>query len=972
MFLLKNLERRRGVSFVRFALQSPPLNTGKWLRAWKNRGDVGLMRFLGDNKLPRHNPFIGCPLWNEVHPALSAGLTPGGSFKTLENVIMKQAAQPELLKSALLACVFHEAFLLQVLPEIPDVTRKQIRALQHWIVTSRHLSFLNDRERELVHFFAGGAPARPNAATKFLALDHKSSPEHIALVRVIAHAAIVALSAGPNNLFRFLGTLISSPSTLIGAYLPCQPEDVQAMAVRVLGGRWYTCPNGHAYYVDQCGRPTRIQKCGTCGVDIGGTDHNLLDSNKDLDTKLQGNTNYSQKSNVDDKSEKGYCFRTSEEEKNPFDTVRGLTPISTRTQRFLLHASLTVSALVGGAAWSKTADALINKAYCNPRDPAKYFVDHCDSDWKVLRSMIRRSVDDLAMLIHLTVLSIEQDQKTGQNILLSDQKTPRNFQLFRNLEERSAWEEDMKKHCESVIAADGVAGRLENAAKEFGSKGDEEGSIFVAELLEQSDLATMEGAVRKEAWPALWRYRRPFSLEDFTMELNLNAENAKAYPVLSAFLAEEPQLRALQDLTNVIGWMNLLMSRYNRTFTDLQAKEKTVRDLLEMAPSGEKHKWRHAFAGFKAAWNKCWQYVKRFECIEIPQQYQSVVMSEDQPIGFSLPTNKDEGICGIALTRFLGEKHNRVIEMVDELLLMRGETLQRAEDKDSKNERVVTTKFLAPAHTISYDLEGGFIPFVEKQCVEYTAAGGLTYDFKNAEQYLLDVYFTGKPLINIEMRMFQFANEAGALSTALLKQKVAQEALPRDIQTAILKELGSPSQGRKALELLETCIQFLQATGGAANIQQLDVGEIKLGDYVKSVLMMKEAEFGSNIISSRVLLKHIDSLWRLLRDYTVVNPFANVRPRYKAPLDGKQKEKLLASCAKLDLVVLLPLMKDMIVSSLNEDTFGTEAKLKDSLAYLTAGDVFLADLPWFEHFPDDLHNKHFLESFKVLEQSSVE
>lgn len=46
---------------------------------------------------------------------------------------------------------------------------------------------------------------------------------------------------------------------------------------------------------------------------------------------------------------------------------------------------------------------------------------------------------------------------------------------------------------------------------------------------------------------------------------------------------------------------------------------------------------------------------------------------------------------------------------------------------------------------------GGFLPFVEKQCVQYGGSGNVLYDFKKAEQYLLDVYFSGKPLIDLEV-----------------------------------------------------------------------------------------------------------------------------------------------------------------------------------------------------------------------------
>ena len=37
---------------------------------------------------------------------------------------------------------------------------------------------------------------------------------------------------------------------------------------------------GHVYYVDACGRPTEVLHCAECGAEIGGLDHDLLDTNQ--------------------------------------------------------------------------------------------------------------------------------------------------------------------------------------------------------------------------------------------------------------------------------------------------------------------------------------------------------------------------------------------------------------------------------------------------------------------------------------------------------------------------------------------------------------------------------------------------------------------------------------------------------------------------------------------------------------------
>lgn len=158
----------------------------------------------------------------------------------------------------------------------------------------------------------------------------------------------------------------------------------------------------------------------------------------------------------------------------------------------------------------------------------------------------------------------------------------------------------------------------------------------------------------------------------------------------------------------------------------------------------------------------------------------------------------------------------------------------------------------------------------------------MVYDFGNAEQYLLDSFFKGKPLVDLEVRMFQFTDESGGYAAALLKQKVKQENLPKDVAATILKvshrtvvgwslifcrNLGRPleparlwicwklSSGSSPLvKSLFTQIRglsFLQATGGSF-VQRLDVGDTPLGEYVKNFLLMKEAEFGSRTIAQQV------------------------------------------------------------------------------------------------------------------------
>mmetsp|Transcript_2295 Transcript_2295/g.4234 ORF Transcript_2295/g.4234 Transcript_2295/m.4234 type:complete len:332 (+) Transcript_2295:124-1119(+) len=326
-----------------------------------------------------------------------------------------------------------------------------------------------------------------------------------------------------------------------------------------------------------------------------------------------------------------------------------------------------------------------------------------------------------------------------------------------------------------------------------------------------------------------------------------------------------------------------------------------------------------------------------------------------------MPSEKDEGICPLALVRFLAERHNAFVERVDERLLMRGEDIQR----HTQQHDVVSSKFLVSAHAISYDMYGGVIPFIEKQCVQYSSRGAVAYDFDNAERYLLDLYFSGKPIVELEVPMIQYSDEAGASVMSLLKQKVRQQALPSDMSESILKELNSPSQAQKCMELLETCISFLQATGGTY-IQRLEVGEKTLGEYVSTVLMLNQAEFQSKVVVQQVCLKHIDSLYKLLKSLTTVDLFANVRPKYRETLDQKMAQELGEIALSLDTRSLCPLLQDFVTEQLKEDHISADESIKTIIGYLELNDTYLTDFPWFQQFPEHIPMRFMMDVYSVL------
>eukprot|EP01080_Neovahlkampfia_damariscottae_P004533 gene4533-7910_t len=57
-------------------------------------------------------------------------------------------------------------------------------------------------------------------------------------------------------------------------------EILKAVNQNHVSGHWYKCPNGHLYFIGECGGAMEESKCPDCGEKIGGTRHQLLGSNE--------------------------------------------------------------------------------------------------------------------------------------------------------------------------------------------------------------------------------------------------------------------------------------------------------------------------------------------------------------------------------------------------------------------------------------------------------------------------------------------------------------------------------------------------------------------------------------------------------------------------------------------------------------------------------------------------------------------
>eukprot|EP01047_Picozoa_sp_COSAG01_P016752 COSAG01_NODE_867_length_13040_cov_245.546171_3_plen_95_part_00 len=93
---------------------------------------------------------------------------------------------------------------------------------------------------------------------------------------------------------------------------------------------------------------------------------------------------------------------------------------------------------------------------------------------------------------------------------------------------------------------------------------------------------------------------------------------------------------------------------------------------------------------------------------------------------------------------------------------------------------------------------------MQKHCVHFAEGGGggsgdVVYDFEAAEKFLIDRYFYNKPLINLSLPGFSYADDVHALARASLKGKVPQDAIPAQVEKSITSEFTTPAAAQLVL-----------------------------------------------------------------------------------------------------------------------------------------------------------------------------
>ena len=1054
MFVLKLVERAHGVGSVRRLIgDGSPLG---WVLQWRESGDRSLLRFAGASSLPKHNPLNQLRGFSQAHSTV-CGVLNTGDTEPLQALV----AEADEQVGALAAALFHEVYLGGC---VAASTSADVAApVRQWLLESP-IAQANVPAPERALLLALARPPPTADVGTWCACTPRSTPQQVLQTRVGCHVLSASLAADrtdPLAIFRscFTGCAANSaatdgaaqtasapPQAVRNLFLPCMPEDSAWYARRVMGGKWYRCAQGHAYYVDACGRPTEVLHCAECGAEIGGLDHNLLDSN--------------QEEAEADQSPPLYCLKPAAEEhvegQPQLLAVRQLSPLAASALRCLLHSALALACELGNVDEWLTAvksNLLAPEVAPLPREAlAQFFADHLHADWVALRFMLgQRSDDDAAAALHLLLLDMEGGSSALQAAMAEapqlEQAAAQAVQergiqhappalgavafdgVLRTAHARDIWERHVAvQHVAPLAAA--LDGRLHDLYA--AGDGDEDG-VFVSELLEahavrpvqppplpplQPPSATISATAtatddpteqtggnasrpHTTVVPSLWSFQRQFSSARFLNELQALPVPP---PLLTLVMKEGEQLLGLSSLPLVARWQALLVKRFARRITRVDARGLTVAVAISSAPPSEVHEWRAAFEGFARAWNASWRFVGQYGCLRIPDTFRNVSMCEDVAVSFCLPCEQDEGICSLALTQWLAEKHNQLVNLVA--------TVEPSRSRPPP----ISSRQLTAAHAISFDADVDLWPYVKQQCTSSGVGGRERFDFDKAQSRVLEKALVGKPSVLQETRLMEFADDAllatGAMPT--LRSKVPQEELPPDMAATLRKELmGSQSSSavQRCSQTVDTCVAFLHETGGASRFDA-SARELPLLEYAQGVLQFGDGQLGVRpICFAGVRLKHLEALRRLLQECLSRDALALISHKYCEPLEvgdaaavqacafelqGEKLTLLVQVCRPSQLVRMhtphtpapgiasarLPIrcvymqqvLRDFIIAQLKEEFLGADTQLAACLGCIEVGDSEeLRELSWFrDAFPQELRLRESVACLRMLQAEEAQ
>ncbi|XP_065675221.1 E3 ubiquitin-protein ligase rnf213-alpha-like isoform X3 [Hydra vulgaris] len=643
---------------------------------------------------------------------------------------------------------------------------------------------------------------------------------------ILYHFWIVIKSGNPSmHLYLQLAT---SPQQVYGWFLPAMPHDnlSDVFGLNLSDSSnsflFYVCPRGHPYVITNCGRPYQTYLCpvSDCQSPIGGENHTLLPTNRIVSNRV-------------DATKPGHCLGSASERSNFSIPQRELTPLSVTLQNLLVHLSLLVATLTGHV---EDVVRLVNSEV-NSDTMQMFLVQQIEKDLALLSNRIAKSNDDTNSAVHTFF----------KYLLLNDEP-----------------DDIMMVNLTSVQ----IRNRYENAfdrkfIQPFFNSLDEELIQFNKFLIADcciNDSPLMRKIFELDAEPdlpnvtisnpELWLYRKPVSVEDLkvAVQLKVAAGGAKDISILVKFLEQESVLSMIKELPLILELQKVFQHEFNYKLDKKTAVDKTVDEfLLEISANQDlKKKVVKLINVFIKTWNQTRSLFTEREK-RLDPNLPLIKLDTKCSLAYFIATHSDYGLCALMLIDFLAFQQNEFLEECQ--LINCAYVFQH-----------VPISQLKETDIISYEQKRDLLPLVLLNCdysLSNEKAPKIKYNLETIQRRLYENVIFGKALIDRELILFCFRGDIKSLNISLLRSSIQQTDIPYSEQKRMLDEMNDIANVSVALRAVETVIGIITHTGGECNMY--------LRDYLTNILRINEQDY---IVSRKmyedIRLTHLYSVWLML------------------------------------------------------------------------------------------------------------
>jgi hypothetical protein len=702
------------------------------------------------------------------------------------------------------------------------------------------------------------------------------------------------------------------------SYLPTMREDVKDAVMGLLGpdaGHWYTCPNGHPYYVGNCGQANGRGVCNACGAVIGGENHRFVGGNRAMDLSV-------------DNTPKGFAL--TDELINAPAGERALTVSGVALARVVLLASMLSAVSVGPTATraQAAANVHVNGAPAGPDALAAWLVERLRLSLAALAKVTSRNVDDCVLLVHAAF----------NRMLQHDAAAP--VDQWATKKGRMDWEQSFERTVVTPVVGD-LDKTLQDAAAQIDAAAEADDGYSRRLLHELQETASAESVRQplmlgaRELAPQnkaqLWRYRTRVSIAHFNQRfasaLEEVVEECNAVAECTARLVA---LSAMRYLPDILQLQRALIERLERRISKQDAAEVSLQAKLDELWSGaadlhERTALDRCVDSFLAAWQALRPVINAGvdTVLKLDDEMRAEGLTRQHPLHFFIPATSvpgqktAPGQIGVAMVNCLLNHHNELVRKLA---------------AEGEEPAAISVRSLREQHLITLD-ETSLLPIlfanVDRRVFQTAYGRGtkVEYDFRGVDAAIRHRFVAGKPKVELRsgsemMARVAFRNDVHAVHvTAGLRENIPQEELPPVTVVGILAELGgSAEKTSRTLRALEITIGFLHNSHGDR--------EMLLQVYMAETLMMNEdlgTLFGK-AAAKTVALKHILSLVQALDQQQAAeeaqtgrDTFVTQPKEYKAELSAARTAEMREGLRGENTHKLAPQLRTFILESLIQE-----------------------------------------------------